>query len=523
MNSLLSDTPMIGFFQEPYTVQNKVVFRPQGYKVIPEATCTAVPRAALFIPNIIQSISLGHLNKPDCAVAQIKWNSLDILIASIYLDKDDDVVQPWLSDIVEYADNRNMAVLLCLDSNAHSSFYSDAVSDERGGDLEDFIMTYNLDIANKGHIPTFQTFCASSVIDVSLIKGISLYDWHVDTSYNASDHNTIVFQIDALEVPEKEIRPWKSADWPTISSNLDAPYSPPERMTLKKLDREVGKMYHDLNMALDVACPTITWKPGIKNSLWYTDALRLLHFKVQKQFRKANSSGVQDEFDKYTTLHNRYCRRCRRAKNKSWRTFVSETPNEHKMAFLSKLARHRDRLDLNVLYKQDGSISEPGTDTIRRLVEVHFPQAEIHDQFPPRDNSRAALSSDISGKYDYISRRLVKLSLLRFFLGKSPGPDGIQPIVFRYLPPSFLDRLAFIYECCIHFHYTPRAWQFSRVVFISKPGKPDYHVCKNHRPIVVSNFFLKGLERLITWKMDDNLKYYPIHQNQHGFQIGKGT
>ena len=96
-------------------------------------------------------------------------------------------------------------------------------------------------------------------------------------------------------------------------------------------------------------------------------------------------------------------------------------------------------------------------------------------------------------------------------------------MVFKYLPDCFLDRITFLYECCIHLHYTQRAWQKSTVVFISKPGTKDYRVGKNYRLIVLSNFFLKGLERLITWKMDKNLVYHPIHKTQQGFQVGRGT
>ena len=187
------------------------------------------------------------------------------------------------------------------------------------------------------------------------------------------------------------------------------------------------------------------------------------------------------------------------------------------MAFLSKLALHKDKLDLNVLYKSDGEITKPGSETISRLAEVHFPQATIHESHPGYSAEGATMSVDIIGKYDYVSRRKVQLSLLRFKPNKAPGPDGLQPLVFKYFPDKLLDRLTFLYECCLHFRYTPRLWQKSTVVFIPKPGKKDYRVCKNHRPIVLSNFVLKCLERLITWKMDKNLVYHPIHRNQHGF------
>ena len=106
---------------------------------------------------------------------------------------------------------------------------------------------------------------------------------------------------------------------------------------------------------------------------------------------------------------------------------------------------------------------------------------------------------------------------------KAAGPDEIKPIVFKYLPANFNLRLTFIYKCCVHFRYKPRVWQEATVVFIPKPGKKNYRLGKHFRPIVLSNFFLKGLERLITWKMDKILKTHPIHQMQHGFQVGKGT
>ena len=193
------------------------------------------------------------------------------------------------------------------------------------------------------------------------------------------------------------------------------------------------------------------------------------------------------------------------------------------MALLSKIARHKDKLDLNVLYKADGEVTRPGMETIERLASIHFPQAVEHDRYGPYSSDKAGLATEIRDKYDYISKRKVALSLLRFKPNKAPGPDGLQPVVFKYLPDYFLERLTFIYECCVFLHYTPRAWQKSTVVFISKPGKKDYRIGKNHRPIVLSNFFLKGLERLITWKMDKNLVRHPIHKNQHGFQVGRGT
>ena len=60
-------------------------------------------------------------------------------------------------------------------------------------------------------------------------------------------------------------------------------------------------------------------------------------------------------------------------------------------------------------------------------------------------------------------------------------------------------------------------WTKARVVFIPKPGKENYKKSKSFRPITLSNYLLKGLEKLIVWKVEENLECDPIHKNQHGF------
>ena len=111
----------------------------------------------------------------------------------------------------------------------------------------------------------------------------------------------------------RESRPWKDAKWLKFTDSLNKKYTPPERMTCKKLDKEVGKMYRDLEIALDIACPKVSRTPRVKESLWYSEKLQLLHHRVKKQFKKAMQSGVQDEIDKYNDLHRKFRRRCRRA------------------------------------------------------------------------------------------------------------------------------------------------------------------------------------------------------------------
>ena len=80
-----------------------------------------------------------------------------------------------------------------------------------------------------------------------------------------------------------------------------------------------------------------------------------------------------------------------------------------------------------------------------------------------------------------------------------------------------------LYRACFYLEYTPTLWKDTKVIFIPKPGKEDYNVAKSFRPISLSNYLLKGLEKLLGWHMNEKLKEFPIHSNQHGFCSDKST
>jgi hypothetical protein len=62
------------------------------------------------------------------------------------------------------------------------------------------------------------------------------------------------------------------------------------------------------------------------------------------------------------------------------------------------------------------------------------------------------------------------------------------------------------------------------VIFIPKPRKPDYTKAKAYRPISLSSFPLKTMEKPVDRHIRDGaIKKQPLHQNQHGYQIGKFT
>ena len=70
----------------------------------------------------------------------------------------------------------------------------------------------------------------------------------------------------------------------------------------------------------------------------------------------------------------------------------------------------------------------------------------------------------------------------------------------------------------------PEKWTMARVAFIPKPGKKADHTPKAFRPISLSSFLLKTMEKILDQHIrEDYLKNSPLHTEQYAYQPGKST
>jgi glycyl-tRNA synthetase (class II) len=68
------------------------------------------------------------------------------------------------------------------------------------------------------------------------------------------------------------------------------------------------------------------------------------------------------------------------------------------------------------------------------------------------------------------------------------------------------------------------AWRQVKVTFIPRPGKLDYTEALAYRPISLSSFILKTMEKLVNRQIRDGaLRIYLLHENQFAYQRDKTT
>ncbi|KAL7735175.1 hypothetical protein ACLKA6_014891 [Drosophila palustris] len=107
---------------------------------------------------------------------------------------------------------------------------------------------------------------------------------------------------------------------------------------------------------------------------------------------------------------------------------------------------------------------------------------------------------------------------------KSPGLDMILPSFLQQGQDILLPMLRKIMISSLALGYIPNAWRRARVVFIPKAGKKDITSPKSFRPISLTSFLLKTLEKLVDHKIRSTLLVQsPLQPTQHAYRAGRST
>jgi hypothetical protein len=102
--------------------------------------------------------------------------------------------------------------------------------------------------------------------------------------------------------------------------------------------------------------------------------------------------------------------------------------------------------------------------------------------------------------------------------------DGIFPALLQQAREVLIPYLVRMFHACLATGYVPAIWQQVKVVFIPKPGRNTYSGPRDVRPISLTFFLLKTMERLVDrYLRDEALAIVPLHPYQYAYQAGKSV
>ena len=511
----------IDLIQEPYLGMhlnpNSFVLTKSCYHKL-----NASPRAIVRISTDIPSWLISEFTDRDIATVGIKVDGRMIYVASVYLDILLPVENEILLSLLEHTFRENIPLIIGVDANAHSTLWG-VDENARGLKMENLIFQHNLTLLNHGSRPTFIRGDSQTHIDITLVNTatqelLQCNDWQVrDDLPLISDHRAITFQIGQYKPLKFMYRNLKRVDWAefraitepslTALSNSFKELSSKEDLEMMSIAFEdcLRKSMDDLG--------TLKTKKTRQWKTWWNDNLEAAKLSLKKSYKSLQKNLISR--DEYFGNLREYKKSVEKAKQDSWRAFCTDAHDAKEISKLCKIIQGKTITPTTLIKGVDGSTPASTEESITNLIKAHFPDCTF--QNPRISNAMAGVQS---GFLDFLNLSRIKESFDSFGKYKAAGPDEIQPVLYQNLPPIGYDILLLLFKMSISMNYIPQNWRKMSVIFIPKTGKNDYGNAKSFRPITLSNFVLKGLERILQWYLTRDIIELPL-PCQHAYTEGR--
>ena len=212
-----------------------------------------------------------------------------------------------------------------------------------------------------------------------------------------------------------------------------------------------------------------------RNTSWWKQDLMVKKRKVRRLFNVAKKSANWTDYKRNLTDYNQTLRQ---AKRESWRRQCEEIEKAPDCARFQRIHSKDGQSAVISLQLKNGEYTTTEKETLVELLQVHFPGSEIilepsggwdglELEFPKWKGSR----EDWVVSRGVISYDKFKWAVFSFQPYKSPGIDGIMPIMLQQGFELLAGKLLMLLRASLALGYIPMSWRHIRV-FIPKPGKP---------------------------------------------------
>ncbi|MCP3662523.1 MAG: RNA-directed DNA polymerase [Gammaproteobacteria bacterium] len=486
----------------------------------------------------LKATPLTHLMSGDVTAVSIQYTEgglkKEVVLASVYLPYDAVGGPPSteMVRLVEWCERKHLPLILGCDANAHHVSWGSQTCNVRGTALMEYLVTTDLEIANRGHEPTFFAAGRQTVIDLTLISGDITQDvsgWHVSQEVSLSDHRHICFSFGMRPPAPVYRRNPRSTDWPKYVGRLEGLVGGRmvQLLTEEQIEEEVDTLETAIITAYERACPLRKLRSGMRVP-WWSSELTKIRKESRRLLRYALQVNTGESWASYRTAQREYKRLLRVAKRSSWRSFCASAETVPEAARLQKILRDNSVVQVGMLQLPSGAYTECREEALAHLLETHFPGCvQLGDDAGPDSplpRGRVWPGGGWRFAERIISKERVEWAIRSFSSFKAAGPDMIFPALLQHGSDILSSLLCTVFRACLALGYVPRSWRKALVVFIPKAGRPSYMVAKAFRSISLTSFLLKAMERLIDrYIRDELLVGRPLHANQHAYVAGRST
>ena len=491
---------VIAFIQEPYLANGRKISGFSRNFSLFQGKENCKVRSCIVVSKALNAWLLTQFSDEDTTTIGVKLNSKIFIFCSGYFDYYSAKKPPpkIIDDLTKECISKGWNLIIAADANAHHTEWGSTDINDRGDPLLDFIYSRNLHICNIGSEPTFQDCRRKQVIDITLcndkmLKLIS--QWKVSKDLTMSDHNRIDFNIlgNNFKYAKKTFIDLAQTDWKGLREDL---INEVNKITFDlDLDNHERMLSEALSDSFFRNCKEIIVRER-ENPVFWNSSLTEKRAKartINKRFKK-HEEPEDELLLKDARADYRYA--LRKAGPDKWKKDCTELDSLHHTARLHKALTSERKRELGTMKDKNDIFTDTPEDTHNLLLEEHFPSRDLETEVEAMDYGEIDLeNTELSDKM--IHKQALYAAFNSFPGKKAPGPDGIYPMIIQKCLDIIDDHLISIYKKCINQEKSPANWLKSRAVFLTKPDKKDYSKSNSLRPLCLSSFLLKGLERLV--------------------------
>ena len=514
---------------------------------------TPLPELSQISPNIDSSWGLAVIG------------SKRYIIASVYLKLNHPQGIQEIINMMTAAEGkskqlRSSGIIVIGDFNARHTSWGDKLNNDYGKQLVEKLDYSKFSICTSP-TPTFLAANGSSVIDLMIVSNnitdnikTCVTDEHVELYSGAPlrGHVPLIATIaTGSAIPPTEVIEkicLKTVNWEDWSRDIE--------LTVENDSEMVDSLVnpHQLWNYIDESIQRVTLKhcskkkSTVHSKPYWTPTLTSLSKKLRdatKSYMKRNTDPNKEKMEdaklEFDTERKKQCQEfiISQTKNlnsaqskKFWKKFncLFKIKSDNNIDPLSdgKGGFHTDHGDMdNLLFSTffEGAHLNPDNfdeefyNTVNNLYDDIKSEDVTADETDPEheeSDPNNILNSDITLEEIKQAMKNTQSS------GKSFDNHDFNPVMLKHLGPKILKQIHRLFNLCLKNKVW--VWNDAEVIFLKKEGKGNYSLPGSYRPISISSYIGKLLEKILAKRLLTYLQHRRIYDpDQEGFTIGRNT
>ena len=195
------------------------------------------------------------------------------------------------------------------------------------------------------------------------------------------------------------------------------------------IELALDQFYTILNSVNDKHCKLKPTRSTPIINKWWTSELNDLSDKTKAAFDRYKRRRTDECREEYNALATEFKYAVKKAREKSFQSFVSETSNLSGMATLSRILRKPKGQEIGLLQDSEGRLTDSPEATCKVLLDHAFKESTptTNRQMDTiLQNVREHVQGFEVEELEWMSVERIREEIDSFALGKAPGPDLVS-------------------------------------------------------------------------------------------------